>query len=271
MSVLSWNIQGLNETNFQSRIEGIYYEICQKKPDVLLLQEVVSKSYMFLKKKLGKAYSFFLHANSEPLNAKQLDSYRNKSYYNVIGVSTYAFTNVKSMHYSFPNSSMGRHFICCYLELIDQKNIPLLVCSTHLESLNQNSQKRIDQSRLEVDELVEQELNGESPLDQKFNILSQLATTDDLRVKAYAYRTLCNVSFRSEFNDKIEELTILSQNTIDKELSSTHHPSKYLALLNSNLVLSNFYCGNVIMFRYLLALMDIETHKLMDDNNYILL
>lgn len=47
-TVLSWNIDGLEESNFFDRLLGTIREINVEMPDVVLLQEVVEETYINL-------------------------------------------------------------------------------------------------------------------------------------------------------------------------------------------------------------------------------
>ncbi|KAA3673574.1 tyrosyl-DNA phosphodiesterase 2, partial [Paragonimus westermani] len=59
LNVLSWNIDGLDQSNFTARLQTIVSYLCKDLPHVVCFQEVVSTSLEFFRSELAESYDIF--------------------------------------------------------------------------------------------------------------------------------------------------------------------------------------------------------------------
>ncbi|XP_051872292.1 tyrosyl-DNA phosphodiesterase 2-like isoform X1 [Pristis pectinata] len=127
ISLLTWNIDGLDASNLPERARGVFSCLALYNPDIVFLQEVIEPYYNYLKK---RAVSYTLI----PAN--------NDGYYTTIMLKKSRVKLLKQEIIAFPTTTMMRNL------LIVQANIAgneLCLMTSHLESTKEHSRERIKQ------------------------------------------------------------------------------------------------------------------------------
>ena len=133
LKVLSWNIDGLDGRDIQTRTEAVCDFIAAKKPDIVYLQEVVPKTMGIIGSKLDSSYEGYT-AHSPPAH-----------YYPAILVRKSTIRVQGSLEcLDFPRSSMGRHLLQLPVKFSD---LELQLMTSHLESMKDYGRERKDQLR----------------------------------------------------------------------------------------------------------------------------
>ena len=143
LSLLSWNIDGLDERDLEERTTAVCQTILLKQPHVVFLQEVIHSTLHLLQQKLKTKYHFFA-PSSPPAH-----------YFVVILVKqdssgTDLVPGSLTTH-SFPGSRMGRQLIELPLTF---HGVDCLFLTSHLESMKDHSVERKAQLRAAFDAML---------------------------------------------------------------------------------------------------------------------
>jgi len=137
ITVMTWNVDCLSETNLKSRMVAIFNEIKSKKPDIVMLQEMIDPVLMSL-------YDVFL---------KDFLVYKPETefgYFAVMLVRKSTFANVSFKTVVYASTNMGRNLIRCHCEYL---GMPMTFYTTHLESTKSVHVTRKTQLQQCVDEI----------------------------------------------------------------------------------------------------------------------
>ena len=134
LSAATWNLNGLDERLLDERTEAACFHLLAgpSRPDVVLLQEVVRRSFFAHLRPHFSAAGYTL-APAEPVSDSE--------YFCAIAVAP-TLRPTGAWRRRFPGSSMGRALLA--LE-VDWAGRPLLVCTAHLESLRSGAAQRRQQ------------------------------------------------------------------------------------------------------------------------------
>ncbi|CAH8870359.1 unnamed protein product [Trichobilharzia szidati] len=146
LTVLSWNIQGLEKASLNKRMEAVADTILKEEFHVICLQEVVPACLNLLQSKLEPTYHIF--------SASDHNSYWD--YFVAILIRKHPGIKVDPNTISiqeFPNTIMDRHLFSIDLHLSnfsDQSNseLSLRIFTSHLESCSEYSAERVNQLKL---------------------------------------------------------------------------------------------------------------------------
>ena len=136
LTILSWNIDGLDGREIPTRIFGVSETIHDHSPDIIMFQEVTDETLTLLQR-LSEMYDFTV--------------YKVVNYYNIIMVKKdKALIQAEQTCIEFANSGMGRFLLIKKLII---NGTSLLILTTHLESLASSSNKRKEQLRICFDSM----------------------------------------------------------------------------------------------------------------------
>ncbi|XP_055510903.1 tyrosyl-DNA phosphodiesterase 2 [Leucoraja erinacea] len=127
ISLLTWNIDGLDETNLQERARGVCSCLALYSPDIVFLQEVTMPYYNYIKK---RAVSYILiPANSD-------------DYFTVIMLQKSRVKLLTQEVIDFPTTSMMRNLLIVQVNIAGNE---LYLMTSHLESTKDFSKERVGQ------------------------------------------------------------------------------------------------------------------------------
>ncbi|KAE9419278.1 hypothetical protein Angca_009536, partial [Angiostrongylus cantonensis] len=137
VSLVSWNIDGLDGNNLSTRMKGVYKIVNNLNPDFVFLQEVVGRELSTINR-FSKLYNIF---------------YSNESYLYFTAILVSKMFEVDShnvIHYQ--NSGMGRT-----LQIVDGKigQQKVFLLNTHLESMKEHSKIRQEQFKLCMEKICD--------------------------------------------------------------------------------------------------------------------
>ena len=137
LSVITWNIDGLDEKNAERRITYVIQEIRKIKPDVVLLQEVIDAFVEVFERQL--------------VDYHVIEQGGGGAYFTctLIRKTTVYLDDVKSK--SFSNSKMGRAMQIVHAHI---GQVKLSFINVHLESTKEFSKQRTEQLEQCVQEMV---------------------------------------------------------------------------------------------------------------------
>ncbi|XP_075239129.1 tyrosyl-DNA phosphodiesterase 2-like isoform X2 [Convolutriloba macropyga] len=138
LRIMTWNVDCLSEKLLKSRMIAIFNEIKSRKPDIVMLQEIIDPVLMSL-------YDVFL---------KDFLVYKPDTdfgYFVVMLVRKSTFSNVNFHTIKYTASDMGRNLIRCDAEFL---GIPMSFYTTHLESTKAVYQTRVKQLQQCVNEMT---------------------------------------------------------------------------------------------------------------------
>lgn len=149
MKLVSWNLNGLEDEHLDRRTEAAMFQILlgapieaaidpnfkPNMPDVVLLQEVVKRTYFAHLQPHFQAAGFKLFPKEPAI----------RSYFEVIAVKQ-NILDVK--HQAFPYSQQGRELTTLTLDGVT-------IMTAHLESMNFGKHERIDQAQFIIDKMSE--------------------------------------------------------------------------------------------------------------------
>ncbi|XP_041361676.1 tyrosyl-DNA phosphodiesterase 2-like [Gigantopelta aegis] len=125
--LLSWNIDGLDDSNLKSRTKGVCDIINRDNPHMVFLQEVIPKSLKLIEK-LCPQYQAIPGGRDDYFTAVLLKS----------GSVEFESSNIVQ----FFSSLMERNLLGVKCKI---KGVPFLVMTSHLESCKEHSRERINQ------------------------------------------------------------------------------------------------------------------------------
>lgn len=142
--LMSWNIDGLDQNNIQTRAKAVCREIANLKPDVVFLQEVVVKNLDVIKEKCGNDYAIIL--GTEKGNAPSMQ------YFIVMLLRRNTVEYVGHSVTPFSGSIMSRAILHVVAKV---KAIEMHLLTTHLESTREFWSERQRQMRIALQEACE--------------------------------------------------------------------------------------------------------------------
>ncbi|XP_057196176.1 tyrosyl-DNA phosphodiesterase 2 isoform X2 [Triplophysa rosa] len=129
LTVISWNIDGLDLENVYSRSKGLLSHLGKYRADVVLLQELIPP-YLNLLQSIMKDYEFVL-GNQE-------------GYFTGILLRKGRVQFLESNIVKYPTTEMDRNLLIANVSFLGR---PLCIMTSHLESCKANSQERLNQLR----------------------------------------------------------------------------------------------------------------------------
>ncbi|KAK3764218.1 hypothetical protein RRG08_044144 [Elysia crispata] len=142
MRVLSWNIDGLDPDNLQSRTEGACSVLLQERPEVIFLQEVVHRSLSIIKSKLESHYTVV----TGDLDFVNIPG----AYFTAMLLRKDSVVIEKVRMMDFPRSLMSRDLMEVQCEV---KGIAMVFLTSHLESTKEYSVERCRQLKTAFDQM----------------------------------------------------------------------------------------------------------------------
>ncbi|XP_068200848.1 tyrosyl-DNA phosphodiesterase 2-like [Palaemon carinicauda] len=135
-SLISWNIDGIEERNLENRIKGILKVLKREEPDVVYFQEVVPFTLTYLKEHLPQ-YKILVGSEEG---------------YFIVTLLKIARVEYDSHEVQpFENTIMDRNLLCVQAHL---GKVKLNLFNTHLESLKDCSARRKEQMKICFDKMV---------------------------------------------------------------------------------------------------------------------
>uniref|UniRef100_H2ZAM5 Tyrosyl-DNA phosphodiesterase 2 n=1 Tax=Ciona savignyi TaxID=51511 RepID=H2ZAM5_CIOSA len=132
-SILEWNIQGLLPDYLKERTVAVVEEITRLQPDVVMLQEVIMTTFVYIQAALS---------DYDVICPFMLDESANASYFVAMLVRKSSFQVYNQSLICFPTSTQGRNVIkvsgkCC--------GSSITIMTSHLESTKEKSNERVKQ------------------------------------------------------------------------------------------------------------------------------
>ncbi len=153
LTLLSWNIDGLEKKNLSARIDAVCNLIENAKPTIVFLQEVVSETVVVIREKLSR-YVMLSKPSMRPLPTSDLTAYVHIFRYQCLcpkeGNDYFTATLLRrgSIYLDsfesidFPTSKMGRDLLIVECHVGKTK---LRLLNTHLESTADHASERLNQ------------------------------------------------------------------------------------------------------------------------------
>ncbi|XP_048010105.1 tyrosyl-DNA phosphodiesterase 2 [Megalobrama amblycephala] len=129
LTVISWNIDGLDSDNVFNRLKGLLSLLGKHHADVVLLQELIPPSLKILENIMNDYQ--FLQASDE-------------DYFTGILIRKDRVQFLQSNIVKYPTTEMGRNLLIANVSFLGH---PLCIMTSHLESCKTGSQERLNQLR----------------------------------------------------------------------------------------------------------------------------
>ncbi|GFO05870.1 tyrosyl-DNA phosphodiesterase 2-like [Plakobranchus ocellatus] len=142
--ILSWNIDGLDPGNLQSRTEGACAVLLQEHPEVIFLQEVVKRSLDIIRARMEGKYTV-LTGDEDTIN-------RLGAYFTAMLLRKDSVTLERVRVMDYPGSSMSRDLMEVQAQV---KGIPMVLLTSHLESTKDYAAERRRQLKTAFDQMLE--------------------------------------------------------------------------------------------------------------------
>ncbi|XP_067004499.1 tyrosyl-DNA phosphodiesterase 2 isoform X2 [Anabrus simplex] len=126
-SLISWNIDGLDEINLKRRTKAVCQIIFQEKPDIVFLQEVIPETFSYISDKLPEYMC--IAGNVE-------------GYFSALMLRRYTVYYDSHKIIQFPSSLMQRNLLCAEVHIGPLK---LQLMTSHLESGMEHTKERLNQ------------------------------------------------------------------------------------------------------------------------------
>ncbi|XP_067912906.1 tyrosyl-DNA phosphodiesterase 2 [Heterodontus francisci] len=137
ISLLTWNVDGLDLANLQERARGVCSCLALYTPDIVFLQEVIEPYYLYLKK---RAVSYTIIPAAED------------DYYTAIMLKKSRVKLMKQEITPFPTSSMKRNLLTVQVNIAGNE---LCLMTSHLESTKAHSEERMKQLEIVLKKIKE--------------------------------------------------------------------------------------------------------------------
>ncbi|XP_069469720.1 tyrosyl-DNA phosphodiesterase 2 isoform X2 [Ambystoma mexicanum] len=137
LSVITWNIDGLDECNLQERARGVCSYLVLYSPDVVFLQEVIPPYLYYLEK---RAVSYTIISGNE------------EGYFTAIMLKKSKVKLISHEVTPFPSSQMLRNLLTVHVN-VSGNNLCLM--TSHLESTKEHSNERLNQLKLVLKKIKE--------------------------------------------------------------------------------------------------------------------
>ncbi|XP_073703234.1 tyrosyl-DNA phosphodiesterase 2 [Garra rufa] len=129
LTVLSWNIDGLDMENIFYRVKGLLSQFGKYRADIVLLQELVPGCLTMLQN-IMKDYQFLQGSED--------------GYFTAILIRKDRVQFLQSNIVKYPTTEMGRNLLIANVSFLGH---PLCIMTSHLESCKSSSQERLNQLR----------------------------------------------------------------------------------------------------------------------------
>ncbi|KAL4617095.1 hypothetical protein GN956_G21837 [Arapaima gigas] len=129
LTVLTWNLDGLDFEELKRRVGGLFSNIKKYRPDIILLQELINPYLKILKKHF---------VNYDFLRGSEL------FYFTGIMLRRSRVQLLQSNIVKYPTTEMGRNLLMANVSFFGHE---VCVMTSHLESCKANSQERLNQLR----------------------------------------------------------------------------------------------------------------------------
>uniref|UniRef100_A0A3P8SW57 Tyrosyl-DNA phosphodiesterase 2 n=1 Tax=Amphiprion percula TaxID=161767 RepID=A0A3P8SW57_AMPPE len=137
LSLISWNVDGLDTDNLAERARGLCSYLVLYTPDVVFLQELIPPYVQYLKK---RAVSYLIIEGGED------------SYFTGMMLKKSRVKFVESETVSYPTTQMMRNLLVARVTFKDQK---LCLMTSHLESCKGHAEERMKQLRVVMQRMKE--------------------------------------------------------------------------------------------------------------------
>ncbi|XP_022058007.1 tyrosyl-DNA phosphodiesterase 2 [Acanthochromis polyacanthus] len=137
LSLISWNVDGLDTDNLAERARGLCSYLVLYTPDVVFLQELIPPYVQYLKK---RAVSYLIIEGGED------------SYFTGMMLKKSRVKFVESETVSYPTTQMMRNLLVAQATFKDQK---LCLMTSHLESCKGHAEERMKQLRVVMQRMRE--------------------------------------------------------------------------------------------------------------------
>ncbi|XP_072417028.1 tyrosyl-DNA phosphodiesterase 2-like [Chiloscyllium punctatum] len=137
ISLLTWNIDGLDLENLQERARGVCACLALYSPDIVFLQEVIEPYYLYLKK---RAVSYTIIPGDEG------------DYFTAIMLRKSRVKLLKQEITPFPTTSMKRNLLAVQVNIAGNE---LCLMTSHLESTKAHSKERVKQLEIVLRKIKE--------------------------------------------------------------------------------------------------------------------
>nr|XP_019946117.1 PREDICTED: tyrosyl-DNA phosphodiesterase 2 [Paralichthys olivaceus] len=137
LSVISWNVDGLDTDNLAERARGLCSFLVLYTPDVVLLQELIPPYVQYLKK---RAVSYLIIEGGE------------EGYFTGMMLKRSRVKLVESKIVTYPTTQMMRNLL---LAQVDFKGQKLCLMTSHFESCKGHAQERMKQLRVVMQRMRE--------------------------------------------------------------------------------------------------------------------
>ncbi|NXQ52486.1 TYDP2 phosphodiesterase, partial [Anthoscopus minutus] len=141
LSLITWNIDGLDLGNLQDRARGICTYLALYSPDVVFLQEVIPPHLPLLQMKAG---------NYTIIPGKKEPSGNIDDYFTAIMLKKSRVKLLKHEIVPFPTTAMKRNLLVVHVSI---SGIKLCLMTSHLESTKDHSKERIRQLQIVLNEM----------------------------------------------------------------------------------------------------------------------
>lgn len=131
LTLLTWNIEGLNQDRVIERAMAICDEIEEHEADIVYLQEIIPKTWDAITERLQHQYYFY--RDEMP-----------RRYFHILMIRIHSDVEVQGdvQTMKFPNSTQSRHLLHIPVRF---HNIEMHLLTSHLESLNKDAPERKNQ------------------------------------------------------------------------------------------------------------------------------
>ncbi|XP_074482716.1 tyrosyl-DNA phosphodiesterase 2-like isoform X1 [Sebastes fasciatus] len=138
LSLISWNVDGLDEEEQLERARGLCSYLTSHSPDVVLLQELIQPYSRFMKKRLAANYTFIEGGKGDYFIGMMLKKSR--------------ITLLDSEIVAYPTTNMMRNLLVAQVLFKGHK---LCLMTSHFESCKANAGERMRQLRLVMKMMAE--------------------------------------------------------------------------------------------------------------------
>ncbi|XP_054479487.1 tyrosyl-DNA phosphodiesterase 2-like [Anoplopoma fimbria] len=141
LSLISWNVDGLDEEEQPERARGLcflLFNVLSHSPDVVLLQELIQPYSRFMKKRLAETYTFI--------------EARKEGYFIGIMLKKSRITLLHSEIVDYPTTRQARNLLVAQVLFKGQK---LCLMTSHFESCKASAGERMRQLRLVLKRMTE--------------------------------------------------------------------------------------------------------------------
>ncbi|KAM5293787.1 tyrosyl-DNA phosphodiesterase 2 [Glossophaga mutica] len=136
-SLITWNIDGLDQSNLPERARGVCSFLALYSPDVVFLQEVIPPYYSFLKKRASNYTIITGHT---------------EGYFTAIMLKKSRVTFKSQEIIPFPKTQMMRNLLCVHASVSGNA---LCLMTSHLESTRGHAEERKNQLKMVLKKMQE--------------------------------------------------------------------------------------------------------------------